>query len=389
MVNNNVRRITLLKSIKNLMKSFYCETFHLWPEYHSEIQRILQMSSVCKPTEAKHIHVASWLDDKLIKVEIWDNLISSFEEFSKVYKKDTGWEVPFSHDDVVSLTEYGLKVKMDRLHRDYKSMKVNRLNDIKFFRMLADNSTKGLSTLYTIVDMNEYRFKHDQFKSRTQGFYKYSLILDASPHTFDNIEDMLIQNVFEFDYTQRLKRTQQDIVEFLIEETLCVKKESVDLTEPIKLNLKLTPSPKLSYLLAMIYDWYDKAQEESKEEKSVKSQSEAERSLKSGSQEVAKRISKTEHLDDQFLGCFVNEEKKSLAGSEKEELEIKQLDILAEKLVQEQKNESLLLDLQEEKKTLEVRKDSFDEAPSDEEPTDLNPKKQESVSPEPTEKVPE
>jgi hypothetical protein len=50
---------------------------------------------------------------------------------------------------------------MDRLHRDYKSQKVNRLNDVRFFRMLADNSTKGLSTLYTIVDMNEYRFKHD------------------------------------------------------------------------------------------------------------------------------------------------------------------------------------------------------------------------------------
>ena len=71
---------------------------------------------------------------------------------------------------------------------------------------------------------------------------------------------MLIQNVFEFDYTQKLKRTQQDIVEFLIEESLCVRKESVDLTEPIKLNLKLTPSPKLSYLLSMIYDWYEFAE---------------------------------------------------------------------------------------------------------------------------------
>ena len=98
-------------------------------------------------------------------------------------------------------------------------------------------------------------------------------------------------------------------MEFLIEETLDVKKESVDLTEPIKLNLKLTPSPKLSYLLAMIYDWYDKAEEESKEDKSVKSKSEAERSLETGVQEDAKKHSKTEHLDKQFLGCFVEEEK--------------------------------------------------------------------------------
>jgi hypothetical protein len=34
-------------------------------------------------------------------------------------------------------------------------------------------------------------------------------------------------------------------------------KNSVDLTEPIGLKLKLTPSPKLTALLAMIYQMYD------------------------------------------------------------------------------------------------------------------------------------
>jgi hypothetical protein len=213
--------------------------------------------------------------------------------------------VPFCYDDVISLTDQGLKIKMDRLHRDYKSMKTNRLNDVQFFRMIADNLTKGLSTLYTIMDMNEYRYKHDQFNLRTNGYYKYSLILDACPHTFDNIEDKLMQNVFEFDYTQKLNRSQQDLIEFLIEESLCVRKESVDLTEPIKLNLKLTPSPKLSYLLAMIYEWYDQSQNDSKSE--AEKDSESAKSIKSARSNGVTKPSKTEKLDDKFLNCF-NEE---------------------------------------------------------------------------------
>jgi hypothetical protein len=48
------------------------------------------MNSAKKLSDANHIHIASWLQDKLIKVDVWDHLISSFEEFSKVYKKDTG-----------------------------------------------------------------------------------------------------------------------------------------------------------------------------------------------------------------------------------------------------------------------------------------------------------
>jgi hypothetical protein len=97
---------------------------------------------------------------------------------------------------------------MDRLHRDFKYQKQNRLNDIKFFRQLADSATNGLSTLYTIVDMNEFRFKNECFFKKTRGYYQYSKILDASPQTFDNIEEMFMKNVLDFNYEKPLKRSQ-------------------------------------------------------------------------------------------------------------------------------------------------------------------------------------
>lgn len=93
------------------------------------------------------------------------------------------------------------------MHRDFIGLKSNRLNDIKFFRMLADSSTKGLSTLYTVVDMNEYRFKHESFRRKTRGYYTYSKILDASPHIFNDIEEMFMGNVFNFEYERPMKRS--------------------------------------------------------------------------------------------------------------------------------------------------------------------------------------
>lgn len=70
------------------MKHFYCEKFQLWPENRTEIQDMLRISLENKELDAEEIHIPSWIEDKLIKVEIIENLYQSYESFKNIYKDE-------------------------------------------------------------------------------------------------------------------------------------------------------------------------------------------------------------------------------------------------------------------------------------------------------------
>ena len=141
-----------------------------------------------------------------------------------------------------------------------------------------------------------------------------------------------------------------------------MRKESVDLTEPIKLNLKLTPNPKLSYLLSMIYAWYDEAHRNTSNEDSKSAEGQS--SINSQQEEKAHNPSITYKLDSKFLNCFNPDIDPEGDELQKEEQEIKQLEIIAQKVVLEQEGLGQVKK-EDSKFPTKTPDDSFDEARSD------------------------